>query len=123
MKPGQWYRTRLGRRLEIVAFGPVDTGAKDVQIVAYRYEGREYVHMRMLELARDWKLEIPVEVGSAIQYKQVSGVSLGGAEPKRVTYVSPYRVVWTIHSSSGDLLGEGTATREVFDQEYEVVPE
>jgi hypothetical protein len=120
---GQWYRCSDGSRAEVVAVDTVGRlGGKYHDVVGYRYEGRTAIHLRLADSFEGWALEVPLAVGDEIQSKRtVSGVRLGAHEKRIVTYVSDHRVCWAVHSFDGGFLAEHSATREVFDQDYEKV--
>lgn len=120
---GKWYRNGIRRRLEIVGIDTVCVGTEEVEVIAYRYEGKESVHMRSAVMAENWRLDVPVEVGDQVQHQRVvAGVRAGSAEPKYVTYVSDFLVCVLVHSFDMRVIAERAYRVEDFHKEYEVVP-
>lgn len=63
-----------------------------------------------------------LRVGAQVQYKKLTHLSVrpGGAEEKRVTYVSDEWVLFTIRDSKGEYIKESAIRRSEFDAKMEV---
>lgn len=117
---GQWYRTVLGRRAEILAVDSVRVGREEIEVIAYRCEGKEAICMRSVELAEGWVLDRPLAVGDEIRRRKVvAGVRVGHSERRVVTYVSDWNVCYGTFSFDGRRLSEHCRRRA----EFERVPE
>lgn len=123
-EPGQWYWTSTDQRAEIIGIDVVFSDHASIEVVAYRYEGRKTVHMRIPSELSLWRLKRPLEVGDEIRHRTVvDGVRVGCAERKTITYASDHLVCFDVFTSDGEFCAEISWKRAEFDEEFEVVPE
>lgn len=115
-EPGQWYITAIGRRAEIVGVDSVRIGREEGEVIAYRYDGKDRVHMRTTDLAGNWRLEGTLAVGDEVRYKQITcGVRSGDAERKVITHITDRLVCFDVFSFDGRHLAEHALKRAEFD--------
>lgn len=120
---GQWYRNAAGVRIEVLGVDWVGIDTKDGEVVAYRYEGRETIHMRATELTSDWVREGAIEPGTVVRCRTViEGIRVGSKGRYVVEYASDHTVVVTTLKASGVFFSETAMTRADFDRRYEIDP-
>lgn len=120
---GQWCYNSTGQWAEILAVDAVRAapGSDYFTVVAYRYKGREFIHIRKQEDLTGWRIESEAKAGDAVRCKRVvRGVRVGSGERYVVSYISDAVAAVKCYRADGSLVTEIPMDRSHFDATYEV---
>ncbi len=52
---GEWFANGRGKKVKVLGVSDIQLPGDLVTVVAYRYEGRDYVHIRRLDEVEGWE--------------------------------------------------------------------